>query len=183
VPGPAGVQAFADLRTRGVEVVILTNSLAANDVPVTHIGYARYRVGLLRAGVELYELSPAGFRHDTWDAIPGMSHGRLHAKVAVIDDSMVYIGSMNLDPRSESTNTELGIVANSPELARDVVRVIDATRRQGAYRLRFGPDGESLEWVVMGDPHEAVLASEPEVDPFVNLRNLLLGPFVPEQLL
>jgi cardiolipin synthase C len=183
VPGPTGVKAFADLTKRGVGVVILTNSLAANDVPITHIGYARYRVGLVRAGVELYELSPAGFQRKTWDAIPGLSHGRLHAKVAVIDDSMVYIGSMNLDPRSESTNTELGIVAQCPELARDVVRVIDATRHHSSYRLRFGPDGESLEWLVMGDPRESVLASEPEVHPFVHFRNKLLEPFVPEQLL
>jgi cardiolipin synthase C len=183
VPGPMGAKEFADLTKRGVEVVILTNSLAANDVPLAHIGYARYRVGLVRSGVELYELGPAGFPRETWDAISGLSHGRLHAKVAVIDDSTVYIGSMNLDPRSESENTELGIFAQCPELARDVIRVIDATRLRNSYRLRFGHDGESLEWQVMGDPREPVLTSEPEVSPFVRFRNMLLGPFVPEQLL
>jgi putative cardiolipin synthase len=183
VPGLAGVKAFADLTRRGVEVVILTNSFAANDVPITHIGYARYRVGLVRAGVDLYELSRAGVQHKTWDALPGLSHGRLHAKVAVIDDSMVYIGSMNLDPRSESTNTELGIVAHSPELARDIMRVIEATRLQSSYRLRFAPDGKSLEWIIMGDPRESVLASEPDVSPFLQFRNMLLKPFVPEHLL
>src|SRR5258708_6632376 len=183
VPGPAGGQAFADLTKRGVEVVILTNSLAANDVPLTHIGYARYRVGLVRAGVDLYELRPAGIQRETWEGIRGLSHGRLHAKVAVIDDSMVYIGSMNLDPRSESANTELGIIAQCPELARDVIRVIDAARLQSSYRLRSGPDGKSLEWMVMGDPREAVLTSEPEVGPLMAFRNMLLAPFVPEQLL
>ena len=70
VPGADGVQTFADLRQRGVEVIILTNSLAANDEPVVHIGYARYRVGLVRAGVELYELSPGGLQRDTWDVFP-----------------------------------------------------------------------------------------------------------------
>jgi putative cardiolipin synthase len=183
VPGSTGVDAFADLTKRGVQVVILTNSLAANDVPITHIGYARYRVALVRAGVQLYEISPNALQRETWDALPGLSHGRLHAKVAVIDDSMVYIGSMNLDPRSETTNTELGIVARCPELARDVVRVIDATKLRNSYHLRFGPDGQSLEWQVMGDPDELVLSSEPEASPFVNFRNKLLEPFVPEQLL
>jgi putative cardiolipin synthase len=183
VPGTTGVEAFAELTKRGVEVVILTNSLAANDVPLTHIGYARYRAGLLRAGVNLYELSPGGVHRETWDAIPGLSHGRLHAKVAVIDDSVVYVGSMNLDPRSESTNTELGIVARCPELARDVIRVIDAATLQSSYRLRFGPDGASLQWLVMGDPHQPALSSEPEASPFVEFRNMLLAPFVPEQLL
>jgi cardiolipin synthase C len=183
IPGAAGVKAFADLTRRGVQVVILTNSLAANDAPITHVGYARYRVGLVRAGVELYELSRASVQHKTWDALPGLSRGRLHAKVAVIDDSMVYIGSMNLDPRSETMNTELGIVAQSPELARDVMRIIDATRLQSSYRLRFGPDGKRLEWLVMGDSPESVLANEPEVHPFTHFRFKLLAPFVPEQLL
>ena len=183
IPGSTGVEAFDGLTKRGVEVVILTNSLGANDEPLAHIGYVRYRAGLVRAGVKLYELSPTRVKGETWDAIPGMSHGRLHAKVAVIDDSMVYIGSMNLDPRSDSTNTELGIVAQCPELGSDVIRVIDAARRLSSYRLRFGPDGESLEWLVMGDPHEVVLSSEPDAGPAVRLRNMLLGPFVPEQLL
>jgi putative cardiolipin synthase len=183
VPGAEGVQAFADLRRRGVRVVILTNSLAANDVPVVHIGYSRYRVPLLRSGVELYELSPSGVQRNDLAMLPTMSQGRLHAKAAVIDENMVYIGSMNLDPRSDSTNTELGIVARCPELARDVTRVIDASRLQSSYELRFGPDGNSLQWLLMGAQPEVLLSSEPEVTPFMEFRNMLLAPFVPEQLL
>ena len=183
VPGTEGVQAFADLRRRGVRVVILTNSLAANDVPVVHIGYARYRVPLLRIGVGLYELSPSGTQHNDLAMLPTMSRGRLHAKAAVIDEYVVYIGSMNLDPRSESTNTELGIVARCPELAREVTRVIDASRLQSSYELRFAPDGQSLQWLLMGAQPEVVLSTEPEVTPFMEFRNMLLAPFVPEQLL
>jgi putative cardiolipin synthase len=183
VPGAAGVQAFTDLAQRGVAVVILTNSLAANDVPIVHVGYARYRTGLVRAGVELYELSPGGLQRDSWDVLPGLSHGRLHAKAAVIDDSMVYIGSMNLDPRSESTNTELGIFVQCPELARDVMRVLDVARQRSSYRLRFGPDGESLQWQVMGGAQDVTFSSEPEASLMMQLRNKLLEPFVPEQLL
>ena len=97
-------------------MVILTNSLAANDEPLAHMGYARYRVGLVRAGVELYELSPRGLRRHSWDVFPGLSHGRLHAKTAVIDQSTVYIGSMNLDPRSESTTPSLGSSPSVPSL-------------------------------------------------------------------
>ena len=183
VPGASGVEAFAALRRRGVKVVILTNSFAANDVPIVHVGYARYRVPLLRAGVELYELSPTGVQRDQPGAFASSSLGRLHAKTAVIDESMVYIGSMNLDPRSESTNTELGLIAQCPELAGDVIRAIDASRLHSSYQLRFGPDGESLQWRVMGDQPEVVLSSEPEVTPLMQLRNMLLAPFVPEQLL
>lgn len=183
VPGRDNEQLLAALPGRGVEVVILTNSLAANDVPLTHIGYARYRVGLVRAGVDLYELSPANLRREAWDVFPGLSHGRLHAKTAVIDATMVYIGSMNLDPRSETINTELGIFARSPELAREVMRVLDAARLHSAYRVRFGPDGESLVWLGMGEQRDIVLSSEPEASTFIRFRNMLLEPFVPEQLL
>ena len=183
VPGAEGVQAFADLRRRGVRVIILTNSLAANDVPVVHIGYARYRVPLLRTGVELYELSPSGVQRNDVAMLPTMSLGRLHAKAAVIDENMVYIGSMNLDPRSESTNTELGIVARCPELAREVTGVIDASAQRSSYELQFAPDGNSLQWLLKGAQPEVLLSSEPEVTPFVEFRNMLLAPFVPEQLL
>ena len=183
VPGTTGVDAFADLRRRGVKVVILTNSLAANDVPIVHIGYARYRVPLLRTGVELYELSRSGVERDEPVAIPSMSLGRLHAKAAVLDQSMVYIGSMNLDPRSDSTNTELGIFVQCPELARDVTRAIDMSRLHSSYLVRFGPDGQRLEWRLMGEQPEEVFTSEPDVTPIMEFRNMLLAPFVPEQLL
>jgi putative cardiolipin synthase len=183
VPGPMGVQAFSDLRKRNVKVAILTNSWAANDVPLVHTGYARYRVGLLRTGVDLYELSPTRIQHNERLMLPGASLGRLHAKTAVIDQSMVYMGSMNLDPRSESTNTELGIFAECPELAKEVIRVINISKLQSSYRLRFAPDGQSLEWLATDDRGEVVLSEEPEVTPSMRLRNMLLAPFVPELLL
>ena len=183
VPGETGVETFGEITKRGVKVVVLTNSFAANDVPLAHVGYARYRVPLLRIGVELYELSASNVQSNELAIFPSTSLGRLHAKAAVIDKSMVYIGSMNLDPRSDGTNTELGIVAQCPELARDVIRAIDISRLQSSYQLRFGPDGQSLEWLVMGDRSGVVLESEPEVTPFTQLRTIFLAPFVPEQLL
>jgi putative cardiolipin synthase len=183
IPGTMGVQDFDTLRRRNVKVTILTNSLAANDVPLVHTGYARYRAGLLRSGVDLYELSPTRIRHDDQIMLPGMSLGRLHAKAAVIDGSMVYIGSMNLDPRSESTNTELGIVANCPALATDVLHAIDISKRKSSYKVRFARDSEQLEWEAADATGNVVLTEEPEVTPLMLLRTRLLAPFIPEQLL
>jgi putative cardiolipin synthase len=186
IPGTSGVDTFADLRRRGVKVAILTNSFASNDVPIVQLGYVRYRVSLLRTGVELYELRSSGAERAERDE-PGVfrstSMGRLHAKAAVLDQSMVYIGSMNLDPRSESTNTELGIVAQCPELALEVTKAIDESLLNSSYQVRFGADGESLEWLVMGEQPPAVLLSEPDVTPLTQFRNMLLEPFIPEQLL
>jgi len=183
IPGQTGVQEFGDLRKRNVKVTILTNSLAANDVPLVHTGYARYRVDLLRTGVDIYELSPTRSQQEDPSMLPGASFGRLHAKTAVIDETMVYIGSVNLDPRSESTNTELGLFARCPDLAKEMMRVINMSKLQSSYRLRFAPDGQSLEWLTTDGHGDVVLSREPEVKPLIRLEILLLAPFVPEQLL
>jgi len=61
--------------------------------------------------------------------------------------------------------------------------VIDASMEHSSYKLRFAPDGESLQWLLMGTNPEEVFPSEPEVTPFIEFRNMLLAPFVPEQLL
>ena len=183
VPGTMGVQAFGELRRRDVKVTVLTNSLAANDEPLVHTGYARYRVALLRTGVDLYELSPTRIQRNHRLGFPGASLGRLHAKLAVIDRSVVFIGSMNLDPRSASKNTELGIIVESPDLAKEVLRVIHISKLQSAYRLQFGADGESLEWLTMDDDGEIVLTAEPDTTLFLRLQNSLLAPFIPEQQL
>jgi putative cardiolipin synthase len=181
IPGPRGVAAFSELRKRDVKVTILTNSLASNDEPLVHTGYARYRVELLKTGVDLYELSPTRILHNKRLMFPGMSVGRLHAKTAVFDGTKVFIGSMNLDPRSASKNTELGIIAEAPQLAREVLRVIHISKLQSAYRLRFGPDGQNLEWLTMDDEGDVVLSEEPDVTPLMRFQNMLLAPFVPEQ--
>lgn len=183
VPGPMGVQAFADLTRRHVKVTVLTNSLAANDEPAVHTGYARYREELLRSGVDLYELSPTRIQNNKRLMLPGASKGRLHAKTAVIDGSLVFIGSMNLDPRSANKNTELGVIVESPELAREVLRVIHISKLQSAYRLRFAADGKSLEWLTMDDTGEVILDAEPDTTLLFRLQNVLLRPFVPEQQL
>ena len=105
-----------------------------------HTGYARYRVAMLNAGVDLYELSPTRIQRNRRLGFLGSSTGRLHAKTAVIDRSLVFIGSMNLDPRSATKNTELGMIVDSPELAKEVLRVIHISKLQSAYRVRLRSD-------------------------------------------
>ncbi len=183
VPGHQGVQAFGDLRKRNVRVTVITNSLGSNDAPIVHTGYARYRVDLLKTGVDLYELSATRIQKNERLMLPGMSLGRLHAKTAVIDRSTVFIGSMNLDPRSASKNTELGIIVESPQLAKEVLRVIHISKLQSAYRLRLGPDGIGLEWLTMDETGEVVLNVEPDTSFFSRLKHFLLSPFVPEEQL
>lgn len=51
---------------------------------------------------------------------PGSPFLCLHAKSLVVDDEVLYIGSYNLDPRSENLNTEVGIVIRDKDLAREL---------------------------------------------------------------
>ena len=182
IPGPLGISAFEALGQRHVKVTVLTNSLAATDEPLVHTGYARYRPQLLAAGVELYELSPSLSQRHTRLGLFGSSTGRLHAKTAVVDGNKTFIGSMNLDPRSRTQNTELGIFVESRELAAEMQRVIRISRVQNAYRVRRGTDGQ-LQWVAVDDDKEIVHHSEPESSLWQRLQNILLGGLVPEQLL
>lgn len=183
VPGRKGLEIFRQLGERKVKMTIITNSLAATDEPLVHAGYARYRVPLLEAGVDLYELSPERTRRTPLLGLFGKSQGRLHAKTAVVDDRLVFIGSMNLDPRSETQNTEFGIFVESPELARELQRILRITRLQSAYRLRLGLEGTGIEWLTMDENKEVVLHDEPESSLWMRLHNLLLAPLIPEQLL
>jgi putative cardiolipin synthase len=182
IPGPLGIAAFEALRQRQVKVTVLTNSLAATDEPLVHTGYARYRPRLVDAGIDLYELSPSRSQRNKRLGVFGSSVGRLHAKTAVVDGDKVYIGSMNLDPRSRTQNTELGVFIESPHLAREMLRVIHISQQQSAYQVQRAPGG-GLQWRVTEGDGEQTLQSEPESSAWLKLHNLLFGLFVPEQLL
>lgn len=181
VPGKAGVAWLRSLRERGVAVTVLTNSLAATDVAAVHAGYKRYRKTLLRMGVVLYEVKPM---HDpdtpagpsdppgksaksgnTGLSAFGSSRASLHAKTFVADAGTVFIGSMNLDPRSVQLNTELGVICESPALAAQVTGTILPNLGRIAWRLaeQEDPDrGRQLVWIDEANPDAAPLTTEPE---------------------
>jgi putative cardiolipin synthase len=152
-------------------------------VPLVHGGYARYREKLLQIGVDLYELSPARTTSNKRLGMFGTSLGRLHAKTAVIDRKTLLLGSVNLDPRSATSNTELGILIESPQLARELLRIINISKLESAYRLRLAPDGSGIEWLTMDEDKEMILHSEPESSWTLRLYNSLLSPLVQEDLL
>ena len=60
----------------------------------------------------------------------------LHAKVFVIDRERAFVGSMNFDQRSLRINTELGLIIDSPQIAREIAARFDAiTQPANSYRL------------------------------------------------
>ena len=149
VPGTAGVEFFSSRRQDGVRVRVLTNSLAATDVWLVHAGYMKYRRPLLDHGVRLYELRPeaAGAKkRRASKATIGSSRASLHGKTFVFDRTSVFIGSVNLDPRSLEQNTEVGVLVSSAELAREVAALFDRwSSPEQAYEVTRGTNG-GLRW-------------------------------------
>jgi putative cardiolipin synthase len=131
-----GIELFEELVNRGVRIRISTNSLASTDNIQAFSGYHGQRDDLLEAGVELFEFKPhPAFKGELIERYPALADKNpifaLHAKSMVIDDRLVYIGTFNLDPRSANLNTEVGILVDSEELARQLTGAIERDIRPG----------------------------------------------------
>ena len=148
VPTTSGTRALTELSTRGVDVRVLTNSLAATDVPAVHAGYAKRRYALLAGGVKLFEFKPdvhAARSARADHGLAGSSGASLHAKTFAVDGQRVFIGSFNLDPRSAALNTESGFVIDSPRLATEIRHACQETLATQTYTLHLDAEGR-IEW-------------------------------------
>ncbi len=163
VPGPEGVRGLTRMARAGVDVAVLTNSLAATDVAAVHGGYARYRKPLLAGGVRLYELQP--FAPKGRMSLFGSRSASLHTKAFTIDGDTGFVGSFNFDPRSMSLNTEMGVLFVAPDLVAGMDAIFEEEAQpQMSWRLSLGEDAK-LRW--QGQPGNAleVRTKEPEATP------------------
>jgi len=186
IPGEAGMEIIRSVGStqENGRITLVTNSLAATDEPLVYERYARYRLALLKAGVRIYEVGAALSRDSERLGNFGSSRSRLHAKVATIDHQRIFVGSMNLDPRSANDNTEIGLVIDSPVLAETAESLFRERVESGTYRLRLSAGGERIEWVETdAEGHERVHTSEPDDDPWLRFKLWLLAPWVPEGVL
>ncbi len=182
VPGKQGVGLFRELTERGVHIRILTNSLASTDSPLVHNGYSRYRVALLRLGVELSEVRPQlGQRRPRFHPFRG-SNASLHAKALVIDQKTVFIGSLNMDARSARTNSELGLVIRSSDIARQVTSLLDDISADGSYKLSLDHAGH-IVWTSGEAGAERVWHTDPESTHLQRFLLKLVAPFAGEEML
>jgi len=142
---------MADLReltARGVRIRILTNSLASHDVPAVNSHYEGWRRPILQTGAELHEFRPDPAIKASLVEFPPF-RGRfagLHTKAMVIDRRRSFVGSMNLDPRSEVINAEMGVIIDSEPLA---IALAAETERDmspaNSWRVTLEADG-ALTW-------------------------------------
>lgn len=203
VPGERMMDVYRQLRQRGVRIRVLTNSMASNDAPAAHAGYARYRDDLLAMGVELYEMrsdpeTAAGLlgsgsssrrhRGAFFGSGPGGSKGEfhkgrasLHSKAVIIDQRLAVIGSMNLDLRSQLKNSEVALVIRSAALSQVATRQIEEALATAAYHLQRR-DGKLL-WQAPPGASFGDETHEPGASLKLRLLVRLLAPFAPDEML
>jgi putative cardiolipin synthase len=178
IPGKFGIEFLRSLTERGVDVRILTNSLASHDVPAVNSHYEKWRKPLIDAGVSLYEFRADPEIKATIDVPPtaGKFTG-LHTKAAVIDHKLVFVGSMNLDPRSASINTEMGAIIESTGLAARLRELmLRDMRGENAWQVTLSESGR-LEWV----NSDETLSSQPARGFLQNVMNVIFKAVPKEQ--
>jgi phosphatidylserine/phosphatidylglycerophosphate/cardiolipin synthase-like enzyme len=145
-----GRTAFREAVARGVEVRILTNSLASTDNLEAFSGYQRDRAALLGTGVRIFEFRPdaaertrimTGALSTTLERPPIFG---LHAKSMVIDGQIAVIGTFNLDPRSANLNTECITVIHSERIAAGVLAGMEVEfRPENAWETTVGTNPDA----------------------------------------
>ncbi|WP_223296255.1 phospholipase D-like domain-containing protein [Shewanella halifaxensis] len=157
VPTREGSMNIIESAKAGIDITILTNSLAATDVLAVHAGYRQYRQQLLEAGVKIYEVkaNPEQKKSSSWT---GSSKSSLHAKTFIIDKRSIFVGSFNFDPRSAWLNTEMGLIIDNQDLAGEVVGGIEASLAKNTYRLVV----EEGEIVWFDDFYQRKIYTEPD---------------------
>lgn len=186
VPSAQGMALMCELRRRGAQVRVLTNSLASTDVVAVHAGYARYRARMLACGVALHELRPSVVGPGSVQRVLS-SVVSLHGKAIVFDRQSALIGSMNLDPRSRLSNTEIGVLIESPVLGRQLADWFDeATTPERAFRVELSEPGNPaspLTWTGREDGQPVRFTREPLARWWQRLAAGVLGLLVPEEML
>ncbi|WP_245907129.1 phospholipase D family protein [Photobacterium sanctipauli] len=173
VPTEAGTASLVNAANQGLEIIIITNSLASNDVFAVHGWYSKYRKDLLAAGIRLYEvkIDPSLKKQRSW---LGSSRTSLHAKTFIIDKKEVFVGSTNLDPRSAYLNTEMGVLIHAPEFTDLIYNNFESALKKSTYRLSLNGSGE-IEW--HNDVQGTTYNTEPDASIWLRLGAWLAGIF------
>lgn len=161
IPGKRGIELVKRLREKGIRIIILTNSLATNNHTPVHSAYARYRKDLLEAGVELWEARADAAKITTPEGESQLDKLTLHTKGIIIDGKRVFVGSLNLDPRSIDINTEMGLLIDSSELGKQLTENSRSKIPAIAYRVKMDDHG-NLSWHATIDGKEVIETKEPQ---------------------
>jgi putative cardiolipin synthase len=190
VPGVPGSNLLVEKQRDGTDISILTNSLSATDVIAVHAGYRKYRKRLVKAGLKLFELKSTAkrLRDRTKKILQGLSGSSLHAKYMVVDRRYVFIGSANIDPRSNNLNTEIGVMVDSEELANQASALFrKTTHSENSYELSVSDQANkasnNLIWQTTEDGDAIKFTSEPNASLWRRMIVLIVSMLPIESLL
>lgn len=124
VPGENGLRMNEELLKRDVQIRVLTNSLSSVDSIAVYAKWEKYRKQLLENGVAIYEYPYCGKKKKSGIRGKIKSGSSLHSKVLVFDEKITWIGSFNLDQRSNCLNTEIVAIFDNEAFAKDVCKSI-----------------------------------------------------------
>jgi putative cardiolipin synthase len=161
IPRKGGIELIRKLREKGIRITILTNSLATNNHTSVHSAYSSYRRRLLDLGVELWEARADAAKITLPDGETQLEKLTLHTKGILIDRKRVFVGSLNLDPRSIDINTEMGLLIDSTELAGELTKRARKGINEIGYQVKMDED-RNLSWHAMIDGKEVVETTEPQ---------------------
>lgn len=142
---------FKEAVERGVNIRILTNSLASTDNVEAFSSYQTDRQKLLETGIRIFEFRPDAAERKkimTGELQLELNHKPifgLHAKSMVIDKKTTVIGTFNLDPRSANLNTECIVVLSSKKVSAGVLKGMEIEfqpENSWETTLDFNPDSE-----------------------------------------
>ena len=124
----------------GVDITIITNSLASTDVFPVYSGYQDDIKSLVQMGIKLYELKPDSFKsHISKTEWANPNSISLHTKMMIFDDDRLGVGSANIDPRSSKLNTELFMIISSEKLTKEKKKQLDKViNMENLYQLSWG---------------------------------------------
>lgn len=156
VPGIAAMDVWHDfIHQRGIEIKILTNSLASVDVIPVYSHWEKYRDKLALMGVQIYEYpnleskkaklkDKVKFYHSSKGKVS------LHSKYMIIDSHTIAVGSFNFDYRSAMLNTESIVFFRNEELAMQL-RHITESQMQDSYKIVCNINKHKCHWVMQDD--------------------------------
>jgi putative cardiolipin synthase len=158
IPDPGFFEYLHEITDRGVRVRILTNSLASTNHAIVHSAYRRYRRPVIEGGGDLYEFRPDAEVKAIYDTPPVQAKLLgMHTKLIVVDRHRIFVGSLNLDPRSIYLNTEMGLLIEAPELGEEIARLVERDLKpENSWQVRIDEENrlifESSDGIVRREP-------------------------------
>jgi phosphatidylserine/phosphatidylglycerophosphate/cardiolipin synthase-like enzyme len=140
VLSPKAATLFRNMHQRapGLRIAVSSNSFGSTDNLLAYSANYRMRANYVEnIGMDIYEYQPrpADYakvfpQHEAMERLADERIAQkkqqrrpflcIHAKSFVVDDRVAFIGSYNLDPRSENLNTEVGLLIEDPVVAAEL---------------------------------------------------------------